>query len=117
MQTRYFSPTSINKQNGRNTLNPSGGISRLLAAAVINQGFRDLLLTRPAEALAQGYYGEEFALDHNEKNLVLSIQAKDLSELALQITTYLEDKTPHGIGYWIPVNQPAVVLDAEPASC
>jgi len=113
MQTKYFSPTSTNKQNGRNTLNPSGGISRILAAAVINQGFRDLLLTRPAEALAQGYYGEEFALDHNEKNLVLSLQAKDLSEFALQITTYLKDKTPHGIGYWIPVNHPAVVLDAK----
>ena len=116
MQTKYFSTSSNNKQNGHNTLNPSGGISRLLAAAVINQGFRDLLLTHPAEALAQGYYGEEFALDHNEKELVLSLQAKDLSELALQITTYLEDKTPHGIGYWIPVNQPAVVLEAEPVT-
>ena len=112
MKTRYFSPTSINKQNGHKTLNPSGGISRLLAAAVINQGFRDLLLTRPAEALAQGYYGEEFALDHNEKNLVLSLQAKDLSELAQQITTYQEDKSSHDIGYWIPVNHPEVVLNA-----
>ena len=112
MKTRYFSPTSINKQNGRNTLNPSGGISRLLAAAVINQSFRDLLLTRPAEALEQGYYGEEFALDSNEKNLVLSLQAKDLSELAQQITTYQEDKSLHGIGYWIPVNHPEVVLNA-----
>ncbi|NOQ39933.1 MAG: hypothetical protein GQ562_06405 [Anaerolineales bacterium] len=113
MQTRYFSPASNNKQNGPKTQNPSGGISRLLAAAVINKGFRDLLLTHPAEALAQGYCGEEFALDHNEKKLVLSLQAKDLSELARQITTYQEDKSPHGIRYWIPVNQPAIVLDAE----
>jgi len=113
MQTRYFSTSRNNKQNGPKTLNPSGGISRLLAAAVINQGFRNLLLTHPAEALAQGYYGEEFILDRNEKNLVLSIQAKDLTELAQQITTYQEDKSLHGIGYWIPVNQPAVVLEAE----
>ncbi len=113
MHTRYFSTSGDNKQNGPKTLNPSGGISRLLAAAVVNQGFRDLLLTRPAEALAQGYYGEEFALDRNEKNLVLSIHAKDLSELALQITTYQEDKSPHGFGYWIPVNHPAVVFEAE----
>lgn len=113
MQTRYFSTSSNYKQNGHKTLNPSGGISRLLAAAVINQGFRKLLLTHPAEALAQGYFGEEFALDRNEKNLVLSIQAKDLSELALQITTYQEDKSPHGVGYWIPVNHPGVVIDAE----
>ena len=113
MQTRYFSTSGNNKQNGHNTLNPSGGISRLLAAAVINQGFRNLLLTRPAEALAQGYYGEEFILDRNEKNLVLSLQAKDLTELAQQITTYQEDKSLHGIGYWIPVNQHAAVLEAE----
>ena len=113
MQTRYFSTSSNNKQNGHKTLNPSGGISRLLAAAVINQDFRNLLLTRPAKALAQGYYGEEFTLDRNEKNLVLSLQAKDLGELARQITTCQEDKSPHGIGYWIPVNHPAVVLDAK----
>ena len=112
MQTKYFSPTINNKQNGRNTLNPSGGISRLLAAAVINQGFRDLLLTRPAEALAQGYYGEEFALDRNEKNLVLSIQAKDLSDFAIQILTYQEDKCPDFSESWIPVNHSTVVLDA-----
>ncbi len=113
MQTRFFSTSSNNKQNGHKTLNPSGDISRLLAAAVINQGFRNLLLTHPAEALAQGYYGEEFALDDDEKELVLSLQAKDLTELAQQITTYQEDKSLHGIGYWIPVNQPAVVLEAE----
>ena len=113
MQTRYFSTSSTNKHNGPKTLNPSGGISRLLAAAVINKGFRDLLLTHPAEALAQGYCGEEFDLDHNEKKLVLSLHAKDLTELAQQITTYQEDKSLHGIGYWIPVNQPAVVLEAE----
>jgi len=113
MQTRYFSTSSPNKQNGHKTPNHSGGISRLLAAAVINQGFRKLLLTHPAEALAQGYCGEEFALDQNEKELVLFHQAKDLTELAQQITTYQEDKSLHGIGYWIPVNQPAVVLEAE----
>ncbi|MGB2955877.1 MAG: hypothetical protein WBB64_07900 [Anaerolineales bacterium] len=113
MQTRYFSTSSNNKQNGPKTLNPSGGISRLLAAAVINQGFRNLLLTHPAQALAQGYCGEKFALDHNEEKLVLSLQANDLTELARQITTYQEDKSAHGIRYWIPVNQPAVVLEAE----
>ena len=112
MKTRYFSTSSNYKQNGRTTLNPSGGISRLLAAAVINQGFRNLLLTRPAQALTQGYFGEEFALDRDEINLVLSLQAKDLTELAQQITTYQEDKSSHGIGYWIPVNHPAVVLNA-----
>ena len=113
MESRILSALIKSKQKETKTINHSCGISRLLAAAVINQGFRDLLLTHPAQALAQGYCGEKFALDHNEKKLVLSLQAKDLTELARQITTYQEDKSPHGIEYWIPVNQPAVVLEAE----
>ncbi len=112
METRYFSALIKSKQKRHKTINHSGGISRLLSAAVINQGFRELLLTRPAEALDQGYYGEGFALDRNERNLILSIQAKDLSDLARQILTYQEDKSPHGIRYLIPVSRPVVVLEA-----
>jgi hypothetical protein len=65
-----------------------GGISRLLTAAVVNRGFRSLLLTNPEGALARGYLGEYFRLDSEQKNLVLSIRAETLADFATQITAY-----------------------------
>jgi hypothetical protein len=91
---------------------PSSGISRLLAAAVINREFRDLLLSDPERALTQGYQGETFSLDYREKKLVLSVRAKSLTDFALQLLSSQE--TDHrGSGDWIPVRQAALVLDAE----
>ncbi len=113
MLTGYTFPTTPYRQTRNRDPHPSGGISRLLAAAVINQGFRDLLLTHPDQALAEGYHEEEFPLDFNEKNLVISIRADSLSDFALQIISGLEDRTRESSGCWIPNNQNALVLDAE----
>ncbi|MEE8356380.1 MAG: hypothetical protein V3R33_03640, partial [Anaerolineales bacterium] len=66
----------------------------------------------PTEALDQGFCGEEFALDRHERNLILSIQARDLSDFALQILNYQEDKRLDISEYWIPVNHSTMVLDA-----
>jgi hypothetical protein len=62
-------------------------ISRLLTAAIVNQSFCHLLLTNPASALAKGYNGEAFRLEHEEKDRVLSIQAHSLADFALQLTS------------------------------
>ncbi len=61
-------------------------ISRLFAAAVVNQHFRDTLLTNPEMALKSGYYGETFQLTAEERTLVLSARAKSLAELARHFT-------------------------------
>ena len=61
-------------------------ISRLLTAAVVNQTFCHLLLTNPASALAKGYNGEGFKLGREERDRVLSIQARSLADFALQLT-------------------------------
>lgn len=61
-------------------------ISRLLTAAVVNQTFCRLLLTNPASALAKGYNGEAFMLKSEERERVLSIQARSLSDFALKLT-------------------------------
>lgn len=61
-------------------------ISRLLTAAVINQSFCNLLLTNPASALAKGYNGEAFRLEREERDRVISIQARSLADFALQLT-------------------------------
>jgi hypothetical protein len=83
----------------------------LLSAAVINKGFRDLLLSDPARALAQGFGGEVFALGHEQKELLLSIQADSLSDFARQITSTRQKEVANCSSAWIPVNQPAFVLD------
>lgn len=64
---------------------PSANISRLITAAVVNQGFRKLLLSNPEKALKTGYNGEAFRLDHEEQELILSIQATSLSDFAMKI--------------------------------
>lgn len=88
-------------------------ISRLLSAAVINRSFRELLLSDPARALSQGFQGEKFPLDRAEQSLILSIQAETLGDLAAQISSRLAHGLAAGCGSWVPVNQPALVMDAE----
>jgi hypothetical protein len=88
-------------------------LSRLLAAAVINKSFRELLLSDPARALAQGYHGEKFPLDYEQKALLLSIRAESLSDLALQLTAPLEIGPAVSRTEWIPVKQPVFALDAK----
>jgi hypothetical protein len=102
-------PILKRKQNPR----PSCGISRLLSAAVINKRFRELLLTDPDQALAQGYLGEDFLLTYQERKLILAIRAENLVDFALQISSNQEDEGIHCSGNWVPANQQALVFDAE----
>ena len=113
MLSRTISPTTYKKRKQHQAHRPSYEISRLLSAAVINKGFLDLLLSDPARALAQGYYGEEFSLDFDQKALVLSIQAESLSDFACQLTSPRKERAAGGSGEWIPVNQPAFALHAK----
>jgi len=61
-------------------------VNRLIAAAVVDRLFRNQLLTDPANALASGYYGEQFQLTPRERGRVLSIQAASLPEFARQLS-------------------------------
>ena len=106
------SPTrqKIKKTQGQQ---PSSEISRLLSAAVINKGFRELLLSDPARALSQGYFGETFSLDLDQHVQILSIRADSLSDFARQITTTSAKEPAGGSAEWIPINEPAFVLNAK----
>lgn len=66
-------------------MNASKGLSRVFAAAVVNRQFRDLLLENPQEALGKGYLGETFSLTPEESDLIASIRADSLSDLAKQV--------------------------------
>lgn len=67
----------------------SVGLSRLFAAAVVNRDFCDMLLNDPQEALRKGYLGETFMLTHDERDLIFSIRAHSLADLARQINHLL----------------------------
>ncbi len=65
----------------------SANISRLITAAVINQEFRQLLLSNPEKAINTGYNGEKFSLERAEKELILSIRATSLADFAVKLSS------------------------------
>ena len=70
--------------------NSSSELSRVFAAAVINQQFCDMLLNQPQLALQNGYFGEPFLLSREQQDLIVSIRARSLSELATQVSRALQ---------------------------
>ena len=109
-----FAPTTTHSfQEREKEASRSSAFSRLLTAAVVNKGFRDLLLTDPSLALGQGYQGEFFPLDDIERGLILSIQADNLRDFALQLTSCQENELKGWRSEWIPVNQNILVLEPE----
>ena len=67
----------------------SPGLSRVFAAAVVSRQFCDMLLHDPQEALHVGYLGETFSLSKEEQDLIVSIRADTLAELAKQVNRSL----------------------------
>ncbi len=61
------------------------GLTSVLAAAVVNEEFRSLLLSDPSAALKKGYLGQAFALSPEESADLLSIRANTLTDLAKQL--------------------------------
>lgn len=61
------------------------GLSSVFAAAVVNQSFRDMLLSDPETAIQRGYLGRDFALSQDETYLLVSINASSLTDLAKQV--------------------------------
>jgi len=82
-------PITVNKNQFHQMkvapMTPSNGLSRVFAAAVVSRQFRDLLLQNPREALVKGYLGETFTLSPEESDLIASIRAETLSDLAKQV--------------------------------
>lgn len=66
------------------------GLSKLFAAAVVSQSFRDMLLRDPEQALKVGYLGDTFGLSEADAALLVSINAKSLPDLARQVVHTLE---------------------------
>jgi hypothetical protein len=69
----------------------SSGLSQVFAAAVVNRQFCSMLLKDPSVALQKGYLGQSFSLSKEERDLIVSIQANSLSDLAKQVNRSLLD--------------------------
>ena len=74
-----------------NPHDPHPGLSRVFAAAVVNHNFREMLLKEPEKALKQGYLGKSFALSQEDASLIVSLNAKSLSDLADQVVRSIGD--------------------------
>lgn len=83
-----FSTTPLRLGKSANTRT---GLQRLFAAAIVSDQFRTTLLSKPEEALANGYLGQTFMLTDHEKTLIQSIRADTLTDLAQKVNRALKD--------------------------
>jgi len=60
--------------------------SRILSAAVINNHFRQMLLNDPVKAISNGYSGEQFDINSEEKVRLSAIRATSLADFAAQLS-------------------------------
>jgi hypothetical protein len=65
------------------------GLNQLLCAATVNGSFRETLLRNPAQAIASGYLDHTFCLTPEETDMVISIQAQQLEDFAMQVYHWL----------------------------
>jgi hypothetical protein len=82
------------------------GLNQLLCAATVNSRFRETLLRTPAQAIAMGYLGQTFSLTSEEQELVTSIQAQHLEDLAAKIYCWMSGNR-NGDRYLHTVSVPA----------
>ena len=66
------------------------GLHRLFAAAVVSGQFREILLKKPEEALANGYLGQPFTLTDRETSVIRSIRAENLADFAQKVNQALQ---------------------------
>lgn len=85
MIAAMLNPSTRPIQKNVRPVTRSNGLNRVIAAAVVNRQFCDMLLKNPQEALQKGYLGETFTLTPEESALIASIQANTLSDLAKQV--------------------------------
>ncbi len=86
LNTFATAPLSLGKPANVRT-----GLHRLFAAAIVSDQFRTTLLSKPEEALANGYLGQTFMLTDQEKTLIQSIRADTLTDLAQKVNRALKD--------------------------
>jgi hypothetical protein len=82
-------PTTPNLRFHKSSAQRSG-LHRLFAAAVVSNQFRETLLREPEAALANGYLGQPFTLSEQERNIIQSVRAQNLADLAQKVNQALK---------------------------
>ena len=73
------------------TVSKCSDLQRLIAAAVVNREFRERLLCEPEWALSNGYMGQSFSLTDQERTIVVTVRARDLTEFAQKVNQALKN--------------------------
>ena len=66
------------------------GLHRLFAAAIVSDQFRSMLLKEPETALAGGYLGQNFCLTDQEKRIIKTVHAENLTDFAQKVNQALK---------------------------
>lgn len=74
----------------RKSVPQRSGLHRLFTAAIVNSQFREKLLNEPEMALAGGYLGQPFALTEQERIIVSTVRARDLTDFAQKVNQALK---------------------------
>ena len=69
---------------------PRTALHRLFAAAIVSDQFRTTLLREPERALANGYLGQAFPLTDQEKKIIKTIRAENLTDFAQKVNQALK---------------------------
>jgi hypothetical protein len=64
-------------------------LERLICAGAINSQFRAQLVRDPRRAAETGFFGQGFALNQDEWELLGAIRAQDFSQLAGQVCQWI----------------------------
>lgn len=103
LATKVFPPT-ISLMMVRDQESDRLELSRLMAAAVINPKFCRLLLEDPGLALEAGFQGETFSFSGEERDLIMSIRAESLADLAGQLARTFVEHVP--LEHSVPLGSP-----------
>ena len=76
--------------NYRRAASERSGLQRLFTAAIVNSQFREKLLREPEIALANGYLGQTFALTDQERTIISTVRARDLTDFAQKVNQALK---------------------------
>ncbi|GAB4445268.1 MAG: hypothetical protein OHK0041_02450 [Anaerolineales bacterium] len=66
------------------------GLHRVFTAAIVNSQFREKLLREPEMALSGGYLGQTFALTDQERTIISSVRASNLTDFAQKVNQALK---------------------------
>ena len=86
----YQTTRQIQVKAKASSISASNALTRVFAAAVVSRQFCRTLLQDPVVALQNGYLGETFKLSDEEHNLLISIHAENLADLARQVNKALQ---------------------------